>query len=159
MCHATRRLFLSIACLASAGAWAASPSEQVNTLLEAETAPPGVVFEVISGDESHLVDVLPTIRAHARRLRQRFPQLRVAVLSHGSEQFSLLQSNAGRYGGVHELAAALDGEERMAVQVCGNHASWRGKDAADFPDYVDVVSSAGAALEAYRAAGYVLIVM
>ena len=159
MCHVTRCLCLAIACLASPSTWAASPSEQVNTLLEADTAPPGVVFEVISGDESHLMNLLPAIREHARRLRQRFPRLSVAVLSHGSEQFSLLQSNAGQYAGVHALAAALDGEEDMTIQVCGNHASWRGKDAADFPGYVNVVNSAGAALEAYRAAGYVLIVM
>jgi len=145
--------------LALAAAARAAPGDEVARLLAADTPPPGVVFEVVSGDEAALERVLPAIREHARRLRARFPALPVAVLTHGSEQFSLLGENAGRYAGLHALVASMGGDDGIPVQVCGNHASWRGKGRADFPDDVEVVSSAGAKLSEYRAAGFVVIVM
>ena len=81
------------------------------------------------------------------------------VLTHGSEQFSLLSENAGRYAGLHALVAALGEDDGVRVQVCGNHASWRGKRREDFPDDVEVVGAAGATLSGYRDAGFVVIVM
>ena len=45
----------------------------------------------------------------------------------------------------------------MDVNVCGNHASWRDKGTEDFPDYVDVASSAASKMSEYRALGYVVI--
>jgi len=153
-----RGLLLAASCLAGHAAWAA-PGERVRQLIEAQTAPPGVVFEVVSGNEAQLEQVLPAIRVHAQRLRVRYPGLPIAVLTHGSEQFSLLRDNTGRYAGVHELVSALGRDEDIAVQVCGNHASWRDKGPADFADDVEVVSSAGSKLAEYREAGYVIIVM
>jgi intracellular sulfur oxidation DsrE/DsrF family protein len=137
----------------------ASPADEVAGLIGADTAPAGVVFEVVSGDETELDRVLPEIRELARRLRERFPELPLAVLTHGSEQFSLLGENTARYGKLHELASAFTENDRIPVQVCGNHASWRGKGDADFPDYVEVVSSAASKLTEYREAGYVIIGM
>jgi intracellular sulfur oxidation DsrE/DsrF family protein len=83
----------------------------------------------------------------------------VAVLTHGSEQFSLLSENAGRYAALHALVADLGERDGIPVQVCGNHASWRSKGRQDFPEEVEVVAAAGTALSQYRAAGYVVIVM
>ena len=149
---------IALCVLALPGARAA-PADDVARLIAAGTPPPGVVFEVVSGDEATLERVLPVIREHARALRARFPDLPVAVLTHGSEQFSLLSETAGRYADLHALVAALGEDDGVPVQVCGNHASWRGKGREDFPDDVEVVSAAGATLAGYRDAGFVVIVM
>jgi len=151
--------WISVILVLWAAAVRAAPGDEVARLVAAATPPPGVVFEVVTGDEAALRRLLPAIRDHARELRRRFPELPVAVLTHGSEQFSLLRENAGRYADLHALVGALGEEERIPVQVCGNHASWRSKGRSDFPDDVEVVSAAGAKLDEYRAAGFVVIVM
>ena len=46
------------------------------------------------------------------RLRARFPDLPVAVMTHGSEQFSLLASEQDSYSDLHAQVRALSGEER-----------------------------------------------
>lgn len=137
---------------------AASPSSEVDTLLARSAPPPGVLFEVVSGDETVLGRILPVVRQHATRLRERFPGLDVALITHGSEQFSLLTENRSRYAAVHELVAAFESEDEIPVHVCGNHASWRDKGKQDFPDYVDVASSASDRIRRYREAGFVVIV-
>lgn len=152
-------LLLAMPILLLPVAAAAVPSEEVERLLRADRAPTGVVFEVVSGDESQLERVLPAIREHARRLRERYPALPVAVVTHGSEQFSLLAENGARYGDLHALVSAFGKDDGIPVQVCGNHASYRNKGREDFPDYVDVVSAASAKLAEYRKAGYVVIIM
>ena len=136
----------------------ASPSSEVDLLLARSEPPPGVLFEVVSGDETVLERILPVVRQHAARLRERFPSLAVALITHGSEQFSLLSENRSRYASVHELVAAFEGEDEIPVHVCGNHASWRDKGKQDFPDYVDVASSASDRIRRYREAGFVVIV-
>ncbi len=45
----------------------------------------------------------------------------------------------------------------VPVLVCGIHASWRGKDAGDFPDYVDMTLAGPTAIRNYEDMGYALI--
>ncbi len=82
----------------------------------------------------------------------------MAVVTHGAEQFSLMTSNESSYSELHAQVRALSGEGSVDVHVCGNHASWRDKGAEDFPDYVDVASSAASKMSEYRALGYVVII-
>ena len=137
----------------------AAAVEAVDRLLAASEPPPGVVFEVVTGDESALEAAMPRIREQARRLRERFPELPLVVLTHGAEQFSLLSDRREERSDLHALVRSFGADDGIPVQVCGNHASWRGKGEADFPGYVEVVSSAGSALADYRAAGYVVVLM
>ena len=150
---------LTVILLAAVTTGSALALDPVARVLAAQTPPPGVVFEVVSGDEGALRQALPAIRKHARRLRERFPRLPLAVLAHGKEQFSLLTSKAAQYGPLHDLVTAFTREDGIPVQVCGNHASFRGNGARDFPDHVDVVPSAPGKLHDYREAGYVIILM
>lgn len=143
--------------LASAQALAAAPDGEVDRVLALENPPPGVVFEVVSGDADALNAVIPRLTRYAERLRVRFPGLPVAVVTHGSEQFSLLASESSRYGDLHAQVRVLTGEKHVDVHVCGNHASWRGKTAGDYPDYVDVAVAAAKKMDNYRQLGYVVI--
>lgn len=153
-----RFLSSSILLAVAAGAFASSPAGEVDRVLALHAPPPGVVFEVVSWQEDALTGIVPEITRYAERLRARFPDLPVAVVTHGSEQFSLMRSEETSYTDLHAQVRTLTGEGAVDVHVCGNHASWRDKGAEDFPDYVDVASSAASKLREYRARGYVVIV-
>ncbi len=148
----TLLLFFAVP-LVTAQASATAPDGEVDRILALDKAPPGVVFEVVTGDPDALNAVIPRVSGYAERLRARFPDLPVAVMTHGSEQFSLLASEQDSYGDLHAQVRALSGEGDVDVHVCGNHASWRDKGAEDFPDYVDVASSAASKMSEYRALG------
>ncbi len=132
-------------------------SRPLRVICDLDDAPPGVVFEVVGWDPTALKHVIPQVTVYAERLRARFPDLPVAVVTHGSEQFSLLASEKGDYEDLHAQVQALSGEQDVAVHVCGNHASWRGKTAGDFPDYVDVAVAAAEKMGEYRGLGYLVI--
>ncbi len=136
---------------------AGAPDGEVDRVLALDKAPPGVVFEVVSGDPDRLNAVIPRVTSYAERLRARFPGLPVAVVTHGAEQFSLLSSETGSYGQLHAQVRALTGEKDVDLFVCGNHASWRNKTAADFPDYVDVAVAAVEKMSEYRERGFVVV--
>lgn len=145
------------ALLVSAQGLAAAPDGKVDRVLALDKAPPGVVFEVVSGDPDRLNAVIPLVTGYAERLRARFPGLPVAVVTHGAEQFSLLANEQDSYGDLHAQVRALTGEKDVDVHVCGNHASWRNKTAADFPDYVNVAVAAARKMGEYRELGFVVI--
>ena len=144
--------------LLSASLAAPAGNDPVGRLLARETPPPGVVFEVVSGDRAALEEALPQIQEAARSLRGRFPGLEIAVVSHGREQFALLASEAEAARGTHERVRSLL-DEKITVEVCGTHAGWYGKTPGDFPDYVGVAESGPARIADYRALGYELILI
>jgi len=135
----------------------ASPDERVNDVLQGSEAPPGVVFEVVSGDEEALLTAIPRVRAYALRLRERFPGLDVAVVSHGREQFALLGAAVSSYPELHAQVQTLTEREAIDVHVCGTHAGWYDHVNEDFPAYVDVAPSAPARINDYRSLGYVVV--
>jgi len=158
MRHPVSTLLSFVALLAAAiRALAAAPDSDVDRLLALEQPPPGVVFEVVSGDPNALNAIIPQVSRYAGRLRARFPDLPVAVVTHGAEQFSLMTSEQDSYADLHAQIQALSGERDVDVNVCGNHASWRNKTAEDFPDYVEVAISASSKLAEYRSLGYIVI--
>jgi intracellular sulfur oxidation DsrE/DsrF family protein len=136
----------------------AQANEDVEALLGRDEAPHGVVFEIVSGNEAALDEILPAIRAAIERIRERFPQTEFAVVSHGREQFALQQlyqnDNAEAHGMVKSLAA-----DNVPVHVCETHAGWYGVSAEDFPDYVDVAPTGPGQVNLYRELGYDLILM
>ena len=132
-------------------------SSEIDRLLSVQARPPGVVFEVVTANDDALEQALPKIKKYALRLRQRFPELSIAVVTHGLEQFSLMSSEATEYPDVHALAKELTHTADIPVQVCGTHASWQGQTPEDFPDYIDVVAAAPAQINDYRQLGYIVI--
>ena len=136
----------------------AQANDDVEALLARGDAPHGVVFEIVSGDEAALDEIMPEIRASIERIRQRFPQTEFAVVSHGREQFALQRQyqsdNAEAHGMVKSLAA-----DNVPVHVCETHAGWFSVSAEDFPDYVNVAPTGPGQVNLYRELGYVLIVM
>lgn len=130
---------------------------QVDALLLHGHPPPGVVFEVESWDERSLYTLLPWIEKQATRLRERFPGLDMAVVSHGREQFTLMRSEASNHVPVHEAVWRLRASD-VNVHVCGEHASWRGVSPEEFIKDVDVASSGPAQINDYLRLDWALVV-
>lgn len=132
---------------------------QVDRLLEADEEPVGVVFEIVEDDEDALGWALPKIARLSARLRERFPELPIAVVTHGREQFGLLADEAeGLLAPIHDRAKKLRAED-IDLHVCGAHAGWDGYTPEDFPAYVDVSPSGPAQIRDYRNLGFELIVL
>ncbi|MES9970097.1 MAG: hypothetical protein ABW092_08690 [Candidatus Thiodiazotropha sp.] len=145
-------LLLSLSGLALADA-------QIDRLLEADEEPAGVVFEIIEDDDDALGWALTKIARLSARLRERFPDLPIAVVTHGREQFGLLADEAeGLLAPIHDRAKQLRVDD-IDLHVCGVHAGWDGYTPEDFPAYVDVSASGPAQINDYRNLGFELILL
>jgi intracellular sulfur oxidation DsrE/DsrF family protein len=143
--------------LLSAAAHAAQ--SPIAHLLSRSEAPPGVVFEIVSGDDDALEWAIPAVQNYIRQLRERFPDLSMAVVTHGREQFGLQSDNAKDSPKVHAATRSLVQDQDVPVHVCGTHAGWFGVSEEDFPDYVDVVPQGPTQIRLYEELGYELIVL
>jgi len=151
----SRRLLAIITLLISSSLWATD----FDTILADKEAPAGVVIEIVSDEDGLLSDLLPVIKQQIKRLRQRFPDLPIAIVSHGSEQFDLTTKNQNKETTAHKLTKELVTNEEVDVHVCGTHAGWYGVTPEDFPDYVDVTTAGPAQINDYESMGYELIVL
>lgn len=142
---------------ASNALFADDAEEKITDILALQSAPSGVVFEIATGSANSLEWALPEVQNYIKRLREKFPQLEISIVTHGSEQFSLQESNNKKYKKVHSLTQQLVNDENVPLHVCGTYAGWRNVGEEDFPDYVDVAPAGPAAVNDYLALGYLLI--
>ena len=131
--------------------------EQINAIIKAEEAPPGVVFVTYEYDESALTWIIPRLVYYVTLIHQRFPDLAVAVVSHGEEMLSLTKENAEIYPEVHFDLETLVKELDVVFHVCGSFASLNDIAESDFPDIIDVVPFAPAQVSDYKSLDYVVI--
>ncbi len=134
-------------------------ASEVNRLLRSDTTPDGVVFEILESDVDDLGWAIPQTLRHIKALRARFPDLDIAVVTHGPEMFALKSSDRDAFPEAHEIVQSLTQDQGVDVHVCGTHASWYGDADEDFPDYVDVAPSGPAQISQYLELGYKLIVV
>lgn len=135
------------------GAGLAHGADAITYLLNTDHPPPGVVFEVVEGDDDALDWAIPRIRDYVTRLRQRHPDLDLAVVTHGKEQFALQTRNRGEHAQAHQGVQSLLGDQ-VQVHVCGIHAGWYGVTEEDFPAYVDVAPAGPTQIRNYEELGW-----
>ncbi len=133
--------------------------KEVNYILKMDTPPLGVVFEVIEGDVDALKWAIPQVNKFAKQLREKFPNIAIAVVTHGKEQFGLVKSKEKENTQLQNEVKSLVQNQDIPVHVCGTHASWYGKGEKDFPDYVDVTPAGPTQIANYEDMGYEKIVM
>ncbi|MBI3774904.1 MAG: hypothetical protein HY273_05015 [Gammaproteobacteria bacterium] len=137
----------------------ADSAQEIDALLARKEAPLGVVFEIAQKNETALETAVPQVKQYAQRLRARFPQLKIALVTHGREEFALLKDKSEQYRSIQSGVRELVKDQDLAVHVCGTHASWFEKYPEDFPDYIDVAPSGPVQIRNYRELGYVLVVL
>lgn len=132
-------------------------TQQVKNILSLKQAPTGIVFEIVTGAENSLKWALPQTKKHIATLRKRFPNIDIAIVTHGNEQFALTTKNNKKYKKVHSLTQQLTQENNIPLHVCGTFASWNNVSEEEFPEYVDVTAAGPATINDYVALGYILI--
>jgi len=137
----------------------ADTAQDVDAILARSEAPPGVVFEIAQNRETALELAVPQVKQYAQQLRARFPQLKIALVTHGREEFALLKDKTEQYRSIQSGVRELVKDQDVAVHVCGTHASWFEKYPEDFPDYIDVAPSGPVQIRNYRELGYLLVVL
>ena len=147
---------ISILFFLSASLVNADAEGDIEFILGASKPPKGVVFEIIEGKESKLEPALAQVNQFIGQLKAKLPDIKVAVVSHGTEQFALLKENKKSFSGTHQKVQSLVSND-VPVHVCGTHASWYGISEKDFPDYVGVAVAAPAKIREYQRQGYALI--
>lgn len=151
---------LLLLCLSLGSAVGANDNQlQINALLKQDSAPFGVVFEIVERDGNALDWAIPQVKRYAKQLRAKFPDIGIAVVSHGKEEFALLKSNTAKHKDVHQAVQSLVKDDDIPVHVCGTHASWYGKKPEDFPSYIDVAPAGPTQIRNYEDMGYEKIVM
>lgn len=135
----------------------ATPSPEVEQLLREEAMPEGIAFEIVENDRAALSALLPELHANIRVLRERDPDLPIAVVTHGAEQFTLTRAEAAAHGSLHAEIESLVTDDGVNVVVCGTFADWRDLEADAFPEHVEVAPAAPERLDDLEAAGYTVI--
>lgn len=156
-----RTYFIALLLLATglaSQAGLASDRYTVADILTMDEAPTGVVFEVVSGRDDYLQTALENFNTYQQQLKERFPEIELAIVSHGLEQFALTTTNQPTYDSIHGLVKRITASD-VPVTVCGNHARMRGVAATEFPDYVEVAARGPAAVAAYQDQGYLLVML
>ncbi len=138
-------------------AFGSNETVPVNHLLQQKQPPSGIVFEIVSDEDDFLEQLLPDIKTAVKKLRDKFPKLPIAIVTHGKEQFALTTKNSQK-SKTHSLVKGLVNDD-VDVHVCGTHAGWYDIMPEDFPDYVDVSATGPAQINDYEEMGYELIVL
>jgi len=138
---------------------AATDKQKIENILALEKAPIGVLFELIGRENGkYLPEGLKKVEAYKIQLKGKFPDIKIAVVTHGAEQFELTKENAIKQSKTHDLVKRITAED-VPVHVCANHASWRGKTEIDFPSYVLASSGAGSQMREYEGQGYTRVLI
>jgi hypothetical protein len=138
---------------------ASASNDELERIYASENTPAGVVFEIVDWDDEYLKRAIPWVNQQIISLRARFPQLDIAVVSHGSEQFALLKDADAAYPEIHSNVQRLISDHDIKLELCLGHANMRGFNQEDFPDYVDIEVSGPSQIAAYESLGYDKVVV
>jgi len=132
---------------------------QVAKLLQANTEPDGVVFDIETLDKNALKPLTTYVITQVELLKKAFPNVDIAMVSHGAEEFSLQTTAKNTYSGTHNLLSELASESGVSVHVCGAVGALKQLTQEDFPDFVSYSASGLAQINDYKALGYSVIVI
>lgn len=116
--------------------------------------PAGMAFLVREQNEEAYDWVLPRLERYVALVRAQWPDLPIAVVSHGEEIFSLVEEEQPANAAYRDAIVRLVTQYDVAFQVCGAFAALSGVDASEFIDPVEVVDSAPYQIMDYRTMGY-----
>ena len=88
------------------------------------------------------------------QLKAKYPEIEIAVVSHGREQFQLIKKRAKRQKQAISILEELVNQEQVNLHVCGTHSSWYDIPESSYIDIVDVAVSGPAKINDYINLGY-----
>ena len=150
-------LFAAALILFSSGIAAQSLHPQVQSILNNGVEPEGVVFDIETLDANALPKLADYVKQQIRQLKQRFPGLDIAVVSHGAEEFALQKQARQQNENLHHVFSSLVQTDEVSIHVCGAVAGLKQLTQEDFPEFVSYSESGMAQINDYRALGYTII--
>ena len=130
----------------------------VEGLLNAKEEPSGVVFEMITWDKSAWSWAAPMLKQYRQQLLEKYPDLDIALVSHGGEQFELTKDKAQKNAVAFKTLKSLS-DEGVDLHVCGTHSSWQDVDDSEYADFIDVSPSGPAQINDYIKLGFTHILL
>ncbi|MGV6825719.1 MAG: DsrE family protein [bacterium] len=129
---------------------------EVDQIVASDDPPSGIVFEIVDGEDDALDWAIPLVVKLVNQVRAKHPDMDIAVVSHGTEQFALQRQHQDDIPEIHQQIKTLRKDD-IPLHICETHASWFGVDASDFPAHIDVAPSGPAQINQYVDLGYQLI--
>jgi len=129
---------------------------RVQSIIDSGTAPEGVVFEIVNRDTEYLDWALKEVEVLTQKLHIKYPHLDIAIVSHGPEQFALMDRNLNLNVPLKTLVMSLVNKD-IDIHVCGTYAEYKGVDPVEFSKLVNVSAEGPAQLSDYIKLGYVRI--
>ncbi|RUM81074.1 MAG: hypothetical protein DSZ16_05245 [Candidatus Thioglobus sp.] len=126
----------------------------VNRLIQSNNDPVGVIFELIETDKNTWEWAAPMIEDLRIQLKDKYPNIEIAVVSHGREQFQLLKRRSEKHPKAMSILEDLVRKENVNLYVCGTHSSWFNIEPSNYMDIVDVAESGPAKINDYINLGY-----
>ncbi|NNJ91251.1 MAG: DsrE family protein [Gammaproteobacteria bacterium] len=151
-------ILLFVLCLFSLNLPATHHYPSVEKILASDNEPDGIVFELLSWDENTWTWAAPLLKEYRKRLLAKFPDIDIAVVSHGGEQFQLTREEAANQPMAMQTLQTLS-DEGVSLHVCGTHSSWKDVSEDSYIDIVDVSPSGPAQINDYIKLGYTKIVL
>lgn len=155
-----RNIFvIALFALYSSLSFATTHQDQVDAIIKKGEAPEGIVIEIVTGDPEGLRWALPEAKNLITRLRNKFPELEIAVVTHGREQFALQKKHKDRFKKVHSLTESLVKDSGVNLHVCGTYAEWHNVAEEEFAEYADVAAAGPAQINDYVKLGFTKILI
>lgn len=130
---------------------------EVASILSQTHQPDGIVFDIETLDENALPLYAPYVRKQIQLIRRKFPDVDIAVVTHGAEEFALQKSQQNKQKNLHGLFNELVKDEGVSVHVCGAVAGLKQLTQEDFPSFVSFSASGMAQLNDYKALGFTVV--
>ncbi len=131
---------------------------EVERLLTAKNPPSGVVFEIITWDKNAWDWAAPMLKQYREQLLAVYPDIDIALVSHGGEQFELTKDKAEKNATAFKALKLLS-NEGVDLHVCGTHSGWRNVDESEYMDFINVSPSGPAQINDYITLGYTHILL
>jgi len=135
------------------------PHPEVANLIAQNVEPAGVVFEIETLDSEALKTLVPYVVEQVKLVKHKFPDLDIAIVSHGTEEFALQNKSQEKYAGLHNTLSKLVADKGVSMHVCGAVAGLKKLGQEDFPDFVSYSESGLAQINDYKALDYKIIVI
>lgn len=131
----------------------------VKALIAAKEAPEGVVFDVETLNPNALQSISEYLVNQVNALKKSYPDVDIAVVSHGTEEFALQNRVSRKNAELHRVLGQMVTDKDVSLHVCGAVAGLKRVSQQDFPSFVSYSESGAAQINDYTSLGYEVIVI
>ena len=153
----TLKIILSFFVISTLGLF--SKASQIEDILTLKEEPPGVVFELIESTGYAWTWAAPKIRNYVSQLREKFPNIDLAIVSHGREQFSLTKKSTTLIVEEVSILKDMNKKDSVDISVCGTHSQWLNVSKENYLPFINVAESGPALINDYKNLGYINILL